>query len=92
MHKPKPKPKDKQYDNINPAHYVSRVKLISGPTVELQVADVITAFFKEDGLLSQAMKYLGRAGRKPDSSYVECLKKCRWWIDKAITEATSSSK
>lgn len=66
--------------DINPKHYQG-VK-IKG--VEVQPADIIEAYWAQDGHLSQAGKYLLRAGRKPDSSYLKDVGKCLWWCAKAI--------
>ena len=64
----------------NPQHY--KGVMIKG--VEIQPADIIEAYFLHDGLLSQAAKYLLRAGRKPDASYLKDLGKCLWWCARAI--------
>ncbi len=64
---------------INPKHYEVTVK---GHTFE--VADIMEAIFSQDMHLSQALKYLMRAGRKPDSTYVEDVSKCIWWCAKAV--------
>jgi len=66
--------------HTNPAHY--KGVMIKG--VEVQPADIIEAYFKDDGLLSQAAKYMLRAGRKPDSSYLKDVGKCLWWCARAI--------
>jgi len=67
-------------NNINPAHY--KGVLINGH--EVQPADIIEAYFPNDGLLSQAAKYLLRAGRKPEASYLADCGKALWWIARAI--------
>ena len=64
---------------INPQHYKHT---INGR--EIQVVDVMETFFKDDAHLAQAVKYLLRAGRKPESSYVQDLGKALWWIVRAI--------
>lgn len=64
----------------NPGHY--RGVIING--VEVQPADIIEAYFPTDGLLSQAAKYLLRAGRKPDASYLSDVGKCLWWCSRAL--------
>lgn len=66
--------------DINPAHY--KGIMIKG--VEVQPADIIEAYFKHDGLLSQAAKYMLRAGRKPDSSYLKDVGKMVWWGCRAL--------
>lgn len=60
---------------INPSHYRGKA---------MQPADVIDEYFATDGHLSQACKYMLRAGRKPGSSYVMDLSKALWWIARAI--------
>ena len=69
--------------DINPAHYQG--VMIKG--VEIQPADIIEAYFKNDGLLSQAAKYMLRAGRKPDSSYLKDVGKAMWWCARAVLAA-----
>ncbi len=67
-------------NKTNPAHY-------KGVTInghEVQPADIIEAYFPTDGLLSQAAKYLLRAGRKPEASYLADCGKALWWIARAI--------
>ena len=65
----------------NPGHY--KGMMIKG--VEVQPADVIEAYFLCDGLLSQACKYLLRAGRKGGSdNYTSDIGKSLWWIAKAL--------
>ena len=67
-------------NKINPPHY--KGVFIKG--VEVQPADIIEAYFPTDGLLSQAAKYLLRAGRKPEASYLADCGKALWWIARAI--------
>lgn len=67
-------------NQTNPQHY--RGVMIKG--VEIQPADIIEAYFPQDGLLSQAAKYLLRAGRKPDASYLADVGKCLWWCARAL--------
>lgn len=64
---------------INPSHYKNK---ISG--ADIQVVDIIEAFFEDNAHLSQACKYLLRAGRKTTSSYTEDLNKALWWLARAI--------
>jgi len=66
-------------DVINPDHYKTE---INGQPV--QAVDVIEAFFFEDAHLSQAFKYMSRAGKKPTSSYSEDIEKAKWWLERAI--------
>ena len=65
---------------INPQHYQG--VMIKG--VEIQPADIIEGYFANDGLLSKAVKYLLRAGRKPDASYLADVGKCLWWCARAL--------
>ncbi len=71
--------KNTTHTDINPGHYIGT---INGRPV--QVVDVMEAFFVDDAHLSQAIKYLLRAGRKGKSSYLEDVGKCLWWCAKAI--------
>ena len=64
---------------INPKHYDL---IINGH--KFQAVDVIEARFAEDAHLSQAVKYLLRAGHKTDSSYVKDVGKCVWWCVRAL--------
>ena len=65
--------------DINPDHYDIE---INGH--KFQTVDVIEALFLKDAHLSQACKYLLRAGRKTESSYLKCVGKCMWWCARAI--------
>lgn len=67
-------------NKTNPQHY--KGIMIKG--VEIQPADIIEAYFATDGLLSQAAKYLLRAGRKAETSYLADVGKCLWWCARAI--------
>ena len=67
-------------NQTNPQHY--KWVIIKG--VEVQPADIIEAYFPNDGLLSQAAKYLLRAGRKPDASYLADVGKALWWCARAL--------
>lgn len=58
--------------------------------VEVQPADIIEAYFVDDGLLSQAAKYLLRAGRKGSASYVSDVGKCLWWCARALLNRKST--
>ena len=73
-------------NNINPLHYKGHV--IHG--VEVQPADIIVAYFRNDGLLSQAAKYLLRAGKKTEvaeiDTYDQDLNKALWWIARTLIE------
>ncbi len=64
-------------DAINPAHY--RMGAI-------EVIDAIESW--QLGFhLGNAIKYIARAGRKDPTKTVEDLKKSRWYLDRAITNA-----
>ena len=65
--------------DINPAHYDG---IVNGRPV--QAVDIIEGFWVEDAHLSQAGKYLLRAGKKPGDSYLKDVGKCLWWCAKAI--------
>ena len=65
--------------DINPKHYEVTV---DGRT--FQVADLMEARYANDVHLGQALKYLLRAGRKSNTSYVSDVGKCLWWCAKAI--------
>jgi hypothetical protein len=67
--------------DINPKHYDLEVK-----GHKFEVADLMIARFPDDACLAQALKYLMRAGRKPESSYVKDVGKCLWWCAKAILQ------
>ena len=64
---------------INPSHYTLT---INGHTFE--VVDLMEACFPQDMHLAQAFKYMMRAGRKSDSSYIEDVGKCLWWCARSI--------
>ncbi len=65
--------------DINPKHYELEVK-----GHKFEAADLIEARFATDAHLSQALKYLLRAGRKAERSYIEDVGKCLWWCAKAV--------
>ena len=64
---------------INPKHYDVEVK-----GHKFQAVDLIEAVFPQDAHMSQALKYMIRAGRKAESSYLKDVGKCLWWCAKAI--------
>ncbi len=70
---------DNDVSDINPKHYALEVK-----GHKFEVADLMEARFSSDAHLAQALKYLLRAGRKPESSYLKDVGKCLWWCAKAI--------
>jgi len=76
---PKHKQERRMNSKINPKHYEIKV---DGHII--QVADLMEAHFPQDMHLSQAIKYLLRAGHKTDSSYVQDVGKCIWWCAKAV--------
>lgn len=65
--------------DINPKHYELEVK-----GHKFEVADLMEARFAKDAHLAQAVKYLLRAGHKPDTTYLKDVSKCLWWCAKAI--------
>ncbi len=65
--------------DINPKHYELEVK-----GHKFEVADLMEARFPQDAHLAQALKYLLRAGRKPNAPYIKDVGKCLWWCAKAI--------
>lgn len=62
----------KKIDKINPSHYHGS-----------KTADYI-AEFKLDFDLGNAVKYISRAGNKPNESALDDLKKAKWYIEHAI--------
>ncbi len=71
--------KEPKISDINPKHYEV---VIDGRPIE--GISIIEALFAKDIHLANAMKYLMRAGRKPDSSYLKDVSKCLWWCARAI--------
>ena len=76
----------------HPSHYKARImidpnNLTVGPDgetyLEVEVVDMIEAFAVNDAHVSQALKYVGRGGKK-DGKYVENLAKAVWWLKRAI--------
>ena len=65
--------------DINPKHYNI---VIDGRTIE--GIHLREALFADDMHLDNALKYLMRAGKKPDSSYIKDVGKCLWWCARAI--------
>lgn len=41
--------------------------------------------------LGNAVKYILRAGHKPDNSYLQDLKKARWYLDREIERVEGNS-
>lgn len=68
-----------QMTDVNPKHYDLTVK-----GHKFQTADLMEARFAQDAHLAQALKYLMRAGRKPETPYIKDVGKCLWWCAKAI--------
>ncbi len=68
-----------QMSKINPPHYDIVIK-----GHKYQAVDLIEALFPQDAHMSQALKYLMRAGRKAEESYLADVNKCLWWCAKAI--------
>ncbi len=65
--------------DINPKHYEFKL----GGKIH-QVADLMEARFATDVHLGQALKYMMRAGRKSNASYLSDVGKCIWWCAKAV--------
>lgn len=66
----------------HPAHY-------GGADNPYEAIKVIEAW--ELGFcLGNALKYLSRAGKKDATTYIEDLKKARWYLDREIQAAESS--
>lgn len=61
------------YDNINPDHY----KLANG----MEVIDLTETL---DFLTGNAIKYLARAGKKPDQPKLQDLQKAQWYLERLI--------
>ena len=74
-------------DKINPGHYKTK---INGEPV--QAVDVIEAFFADNAHLSQAFKYMARAGKKEGSSYLEDITKAKWWLKRAAKHWNDSNE
>ncbi len=74
----------KTYDAINPKHYEIKLRTVNGQTVKVEVVDIIEAICPQDAHMAHVMTYILRAGRKAKSSYVEDLKKARWWITRSL--------
>lgn len=68
---------DKQYDFINPNHY----KTDKG----IESIDVIEAF-ELDFCLGNAVKYILRAGKKPDQPIERDLEKAIWYLQRRIKQ------
>ena len=65
-------------ESVNhPAHY-------GGDTV-YEVIKVLAAW-ELDFVLGNTVKYIARAGKKPDVSALQDLQKARWYLDWYITE------
>lgn len=68
------------HNKFLPKHY----KTYMANGLPIEAIDVIEAFFFQDAHLSQAFKYMARAGRKQDESYVDDIKKARFWLERAV--------
>ena len=84
-HKP-PKHLPGENSKVNhPSHYNGvTVRTKDGATVEVEVVDMMEALFPDNLHLSQAFKYMARAGKKKSSSYVEDVAKCIWWCIRSV--------
>lgn len=67
-------------ENVNhPKHY-------GGASNPYEVIKVIEAW-NLDFCLGNAIKYIGRAGKKNKDKYIEDLEKAKWYIERAILES-----
>lgn len=65
-------------ETINhPEHY--------GGDTTYEAIKVIEAW-RLDFCLGNAVKYIARAGKKPDADWLEDLKKAQWYLERAIQE------
>ncbi len=63
----------------HPAHY-------GGAENPYEVIKVLEAWGLDASFcLGNAVKYIARAGKKESASYIEDLKKARWYLDRAIS-------
>lgn len=70
----------KGYERINhPQHY--------GGDTTYEVIKVLAAWgLEEDALLWNAVKYIARAGHKPDSNPIDDLKKAQFYLNRRIAD------
>lgn len=68
----------------HPAHY-------GGGSNPFEAIKVIEAW-ELNFCLGNAVKYVLRAGRKPNTDAVEDLKKARWYLDREIRSRTPDGK
>jgi hypothetical protein len=68
----------KDYDYINPNHYKTEKGIES--------IDVIEAF-ELDFCLGNAVKYILRAGKKPDQPIERDLEKAIWYLNRKIQQS-----
>lgn len=61
----------------HPAHYGGK----DNPYEAIKVIEAWQLGFS----LGNAVKYIARAGRKPDAEMSEDLRKARWYLDRAIS-------
>lgn len=52
--------------------------------IELEAVHVLEAFAENNVHLSQALKYLLRAGKKMNSSYYQDIAKGMWWLVRSL--------
>ncbi len=71
----------KPYDYINPNHYKTEKGIES--------IDVIEAF-ELDFCLGNAVKYILRAGKKPDQPIERDLEKAIWYLNRRIEQSKSN--
>ena len=67
----------------HPAHYAGKVECIDAIEAAAEGQPGPLAF-----CIGNALKYLWRVGKKGDA--LEDLKKCRWYVDRAISQLEST--
>lgn len=77
-----------------PAHYQGNATFIEslGDIGYLEVVNVIEAFAIDDAHVSQALKYLLRAGRTDKSTYEEDIAKSIWWLMRTLKYRNAQSQ
>lgn len=90
---PPPKPRaNSYYDVLIPVagNAIADLDEQDGILVKVAAIDVIDAL--QAGFnLGNAIKYLFRVGRKPDTDPIADLRKARWYIDREITRRTAQT-
>ncbi len=69
----------------HPIHYNGiKIRTKTNSIVEVELVDIMEALCGHDIHLAQAIKYLGRAGRKKTSSFNEDIGKSIWWLTRCV--------